>query len=90
MGALALPTVGAVYVDANVVIYRVEMAQPYFDVSRQLWDALDASTQHVVTSELSLLEALVRPIRLRDTALQALFIGILYGIPGLTCSPITR
>lgn len=90
MGTLALPASGSVYVDTNAIIYRVEAVPPYLDVAKPLWDALDAGTQVVVTSELSLLEVLVKPLQLGNVALQALFQGTLYGTPGFACVPITR
>jgi len=90
LGTLALPASGSVYVDANAIIYRVEAVQPYLDVAEPLWDALDAGTQAVVTSEISLLEVLVKPLQLGNSALQTLFQGTLYGTPGFACVPITR
>lgn len=90
MVTLTLPAFGSVYVDANTIVYRVEAVQPYVEVTRPLWDALDRGTQPVVTSELSLLEVLVKPIRERNALLQQLFEGTLYGTPGLSCAPITR
>ena len=63
MGRLTLPASGSVYVDANTIIYRVEAVQPYLWATQPLWDALDRGTQPVVTSELSLLEVLVKPIQ---------------------------
>ncbi len=90
MGTLTLPTSGAVYVDANILIYRVEAIEPYLTSMAPLWYALDAGTQAVVTSELSVLEVLVRPLQQGDAPLHALFTGVLYGTPGFTCLPITR
>ena len=90
MGTLVLPASGMVYVDANAIIYRVEAIQPYLAAAAPLWDALDAGTQTVVTSELSLLEVLVKPILVGDVLLQTLFQGTLYGTPGFHCIPITR
>src|SRR5687768_1362556 len=72
-----------------MIIYRVEAVLPYLHIAKPLWDALDAGTQSIVTSELSLLEVLVKPIQLGNAALQALFQGILYGTPGFACIPIT-
>jgi len=90
LGTLTLPAGGSVYVDANVVIYRIEAIQPYLTTTAPLWDALRAGTQAVVTSELCLLEVLVKPIQLGDLALQSLFRTILYNTKGLSCAPITR
>ena len=90
MGTPALPSSGSVYIDANVLIYRVEMIEPYLAASVPLWDALDANQQNVVTSELSPLEVLVKPLRLGDIVLESLFTGTLYGTPGLASLPITQ
>lgn len=90
MGSLALPTSGVVYVDASMIIYRVERIEPYLRVSGPLWDALDASVQQVVTSELSVLEVLVKPLRSGDAALTSLFQRVMYHTLGFACLPITR
>jgi len=90
MGTLTLPGSDSVYVDANALIYRVENIQPYLAAMPPLWHALDAGTQTVVTSELSLLELLVKPVQQGNVLLQQLFEGILYGTPGFTCLPMTR
>lgn len=90
MGTLTLPASGPVYVDANILIYRVEQVQPYLNASLPLWNALRMGSQPVVTSELSLLEVQVKPIQLGDATLQRLFRRILYNVKGLTCLPITR
>jgi predicted nucleic acid-binding protein len=81
---------GPVYVDANVIIYRVEAVQPFFDTSLPLWDALDAGAQAVISSELSLLEVLVKPVQQGNAFLQALFRDVLYATPGFSYLPITR
>ena len=78
-----LPDFGSVYVDANTIFYRVEVVQPYMRATQPLWDAVDAGTQLVVTSEISLLEALVKPIQQRNVLLQQLFEGTLYGTRGM-------
>ncbi len=90
MGTLALPQSGTVYVDANAIIYRVEAIQPYLAAAAPLWDALRDGRQQVLTSELSVLEVLVRPIQLGDTGLQALFLRVLYQTRGFSCIPISR
>ena len=90
MGSLALPASGVVYVDANAIIYRIERVEPYLRVSAPLWDALDTGMQQVITSELSILEVLVKPIRTSDTALTSLFRRVMYQTLGFTCMPITR
>lgn len=90
MGTLVLPSSGPVYVDANVIIYRVEQITPYLQVTAPLWDALDSSKQQVITSELSILEVLVKPFQVGDIALVTLFRTVLYNTLGFTCLPITQ
>ena len=63
MGALSVPASGAVYVDTAPVIYTVERHSDYESLLRPLWAALDAGTIEVITSELTLLETLVKPLR---------------------------
>jgi predicted nucleic acid-binding protein len=90
MGQLKLPAFGAVYVDTNAVIYRLERIEPYLTASGPLWDALDAGLASVVTSELTLLEVLVKPLRQGNSALASLYRTVLFGTIGLTSVPITR
>ena len=90
MGALVLPKSGVAYVDANTLIYRVEIIQPYLATAAPLWEALRSGTQEVITSELTLLETLIKPLQLGNTALQRLFEAILYNTKGFACIPITR
>jgi predicted nucleic acid-binding protein len=73
VGPLTLPAAGLVYVDTNAVIYAVEQIEPYRTAALPLWDALDARRQQIVTSELTLLEVLVRPMRDGNQALTALY-----------------
>ena len=72
MGALSLPSSGLVYVDANAVIYAVEKIEPYSSLLTPLWHAAQAQQVQLVTSELTWLETLVRPLRDGNAALEAL------------------
>jgi predicted nucleic acid-binding protein len=90
VGQVVLPASGAVYVDTSAVIYRVEQIEPYFTAAAPLWDALDAQQQHVVTSELTLLEVLVKPLRDGNPALANLYRQVLLGTLGLDCLPVDR
>lgn len=69
MGALTLPAAGRVYVDTALIIYSVERVPSYELLLQPLWNALDSQSIEVVTSELTLMETLVKPIRDGDTAL---------------------
>jgi predicted nucleic acid-binding protein len=89
VGQVVLPPSGQVYVDTNAVIYAVEQIEPYLSAAAPLWNALDAGQQQIVTSELTLLEVLVKPLRDANQALTDLYRRILLGTVGLTCLPIS-
>lgn len=73
MGALNLPTSGHVYVDANTVIYAVERIEPYHTVLEPLWQAAHQRQLSLITSELTWLETLVKPLRDKHARLEILF-----------------
>ena len=70
MGRLILPVGGEVYVDAQIPIYTADVHPTYAPVLRPLWDAGVAGTIHVVSSELTLMETLVGPLRSGNTLMQ--------------------
>jgi len=76
MGSLILPPAGSVYVDANSVIYAVEKIEPYCSFLVPLWPAAQAGQVSIVTSELTWLETLVKPMRDGNAALELLFRAI--------------
>ena len=82
MGTITLPSFGTVYVDTNILIYRIERIEPYLSASQPLWDALRAHTIEVYTSELTALEVSVKPLRDKDNALYDLYQRILYQVQG--------
>jgi predicted nucleic acid-binding protein len=88
MGQIALPASGVVYVDTSAVIYAVEQIEPYLSAAAPLWDALDAGRQEIATSELTLLEVLVKPMRDGDATLAALYRRVLLGTIGMNSAPI--
>lgn len=90
MGQITLPPRGPVYVDTSAVIYYVEAVEPYRTASLPLWDALDAGAMEIVTSELALLEVLVKPLRDGNPALATLYRNILLGTAGFTSLPVSR
>ncbi len=90
MGQLTPPFQGLVYVDTNVLIYRIERIEPYLTAAAPLWDALDQGTARLATSELTLLEVLVKPLRGGDATLVSLYRDVVLGTAGLTCLPVTR
>ena len=63
MGSLTLPIGGLIYLDANALIYSVERVEPYRTLLSPMWQAAQQGDVTVVTSGLTVIEALVRPIR---------------------------
>ena len=68
MGRLILPDEGAIYLDANGFIYSVEHIEPYCTLLQPIWQR-----GGIVTSELTLLDVLVKPFQAGDELLQATY-----------------
>jgi predicted nucleic acid-binding protein len=79
MGSLILPTSGLVYVDTMTVIYTVERLPTYWPLLHPLWLAAQSGTIGVVTSELTLLESLVGPLKNGDKGLETAYETMLIG-----------
>ena len=77
MGILNLPDSGSVYVDANCVIYSVEKINPFASLLVPLWDAASTGRISILTSELTLLETLVKPLGDKNRLLEELFVSFL-------------
>jgi predicted nucleic acid-binding protein len=69
MGRLTLPESSLVYVDTVVVIYSIEKFPGYFSLLDPMWQQLQAGSIQIITSEITLLETLVMPIRQSNTDL---------------------
>lgn len=78
MGSLILPEAGPVYLDANSFIYSVERISPYAGLLEPLWKATQEGRFEIVSSELVILETLVKPLRERDEVLTAVFRELLF------------
>jgi len=90
VGALTLPTSGSIYLDANCVIYSYERVEPYRTLLQPMWDAADPQTYGIVTSELTLLEVLVKPFKTGNTRLEAGFRSLLYHSSTVRLLPISQ
>ena len=88
MGSLILPSSGPVYVDAQIVIYSVEKHPTYAPTLRPLWEAVARRDFEVVSSELTLLETLIGPLKRGDVTLEADYENF-YLSPGVRLLPIT-
>ena len=73
MGSLALPSNGPVYLDASAFIYSAELIEPYRALLEPVWRQDRAGRFSVVSSELVVMETLVKPLREGDTVLESLF-----------------
>lgn len=89
MGQVIVPRSGLVYVDTSVLIYRIENIEPYLTISLPLWNAMEEEQIEIITSELTYLEALVKPTQLQNMALIVLYKKILLNTIGFSCCPIT-
>lgn len=69
MGSLIVPSTGLVYLDANSMIYSVEKHPVYWPLLQPLWLAAKGKTIEIVSSDLTLMESLVGPLKSGDTAL---------------------
>jgi predicted nucleic acid-binding protein len=69
MGPLSLPSSGPVYVDSQVLIYAIESNPTYYPLAEPVLAAVEAGKVELVTSELTVLEVLVRPMKTRDNSL---------------------
>ena len=79
MGALTLPASGIVYIDTMTLIYTVERYPAYWPLLEPMWQAAQAGTIEIVSSELPLLESLVGPLKKGDPALEQAYEQALLG-----------
>ncbi len=89
MGALSLPASGLVYLDANPIIYPVENHPVYGPLLQPLWQAAQARTIEVVSSELALMETLVGPLKTGNIPLERAYEQALLGTD-MRLLPITQ
>lgn len=89
MGSLTLPGSGLVYIDAQICTYTVEKHPTYGPLLHPLWQAMQAGGLGVVTSELSLMEALIGPFKTADASLTLAYEQFFQN-PGVRLLPITQ
>jgi len=77
VGSLILPTSGAVYLDANCFIYSIEKVGPYFSLLQPAWQAAKRGQFLIVTSELTWMEVLVRPLKDGNSQVENSFRSVL-------------
>ena len=73
MGTLTLPSSGSVYLDTVGFIYSVERIEPYRALLEPMWIQAQAGGFTIVSSELVVLETLVKPFREDDGIVEEVF-----------------
>ncbi len=77
MGQLTFPLFAKVYLDTSPIIYSVEKHIDYWQLLTTLWQSLKANEIEVFTSELTLLETLVQPIKQNNQTLVSAYESLL-------------
>lgn len=88
MGTLKLPSSGPVYLDTTAVIYSVEKIEPYRTLLYPLWQAAQKGQFGLVSSELLILETLVKPRKDANSVLEATFHQLLFHSRELDLIPV--
>ena len=90
MERLVFPPRARIYLDANVIIYIVEGTPLFASAARVLVDLMEAGAVVAVTSELTLAEVLVRPLKIGNMEIVTKF-KALFGSPELLdVIPVSR
>jgi len=90
MGSLALPASGIIYLDSSSFIYSVEKVEPFSSLLDPLWLTARSGDLQIQSSELALLEVLVKPRRDKDTMLESSFRSLLLSSREVHLVPITK
>jgi predicted nucleic acid-binding protein len=90
MGKVSAELGQRVYLDANIIIYAVEGFAAFLNQMRALMMAMNAGEVTAVTSELTLAEVLVKPIKDQNPAIQQAYKTFLAPTIELEVVPITR
>ena len=90
MGILTAIQGDRIYLDVNIWIYALEQHPTFSQPLTELFQQVDQKALTVVTSELSLAEALVKPVRDQDIARQTTYRQFLSSRPNLRVIPVQR
>lgn len=88
MGQLSFPLFSKVYLDTSPIIYSVEKHIDYWQLLTTLWQSLKQGEIEVFTSQLTLLETLVQPIKQNNQTLISAYESLLT-ITEINLLPIT-
>ena len=89
MGPLTLPTHGPVYLDANGFIYSVERVEPHRTLLEPMWRQARAGEFDVASSDITVLETLVKPLREGDEVVEML-LRSMFDAQEVSLVPATR
>ena len=89
MGSLTLPALGPVYLDANGFIYSVERVEPYRTLLEPMWQQARAGEFDVASSDITVLETLVKPLREGDEVVEML-LRSMFDAQEVSLIPATR
>lgn len=90
MGRISSTLGQRVYFDTNIFIYAVEGFADYADQVQALLEALDTGEIVVVTSELTLAETLVKPVKEQNLTIEQAYRTFLTPTAALQVIPISR
>lgn len=90
MGKVSQELGQRVYFDANIIIYLVEGFAPFLDQLRALSTALNIGEIIAITSDLTLAEVLVKPLKDQLSAIQQAYKVFLTPTPALNVVAIDR
>jgi predicted nucleic acid-binding protein len=80
----------SLYLDTNVIIFSVEQGNPWSEVLRKLFEAIDERAVHCFTSELTLAEVLAKPFSVGASDLIAKYEQILASDSLIKVVPVGR
>jgi predicted nucleic acid-binding protein len=90
MNSLASLIGGRIYLDANIFIYAVEGFPKYQELCEGLLKAIDDGAIQAVTSELTVAEVFVKPLRDQNLAAVSTYEELLQNRPSLSLVPVSR
>jgi predicted nucleic acid-binding protein len=79
-----------IYLDTNVIIFAIEAGNPWTELLRGLFQAIDKRTVHALTSELTIAEVLTKPMALGAQDLIEKYDRLLSPSSSIAVVPIDR
>jgi predicted nucleic acid-binding protein len=90
MGTLTAIHAWPLYLDTNIFIYALEGYPIYVNELTELFRAIDEAAVQVITSELTLAEALVQPLKSGNLSLQGVYESAIQSGSGLSVVSVSR